>query len=710
MEHCGDVKPLRASSVGECGITVAVVGQPSTGKSTFFTYVTGEVVRIASWPGTTVEQRVASVEYRGVRLCFVDLPGIYGLAATSPEEAITKKFLLEGEYDVVLVLVDPLVIERSIYLPLQLAEMGVKLVVAVTKWDVVHKSGLHVDVSKVSARLGVPVVPISSITGEGVDELMSVLVEVATRSKVSSGVAVDYGPLNSYVEALEPMVKKRLESRRLSSRWVSLRLLEGDEEVAKVVRDAESVELAKRLREEFKRAYGLYPEDLAVYARYKKATEVLESAVVRVALKESKLSKYVDSLFTDPRLGPALSLATLFLVFLVAFTVNTGFPLNLLMRSAGLEPLAEALETYSLVGVLRLAFTHLADAVRNALSLYSELLAEVVADGIIESVGLVLSFAPLVLVVSSLISVLEDSGLGPRMVHSLHRFLSVFGLSGRSLYPLVVGLGCNVPAVVQSRVSIDEYERLQVVGSVPFILCQARLVVMMYFAQYLFPGQPVLQSFLMLTLYATSIALYLLTSKLLRTIVFKVRESPELIMEIPPLHRPSARVVWWNSWIRVKHFLVKAGTVIFVLALASWAMVSLGPTGLTPDLTQSYAALVGSYIGKFAELAYEVEPESSWKVGFALLYGTVAKEGLITSIAALSSVEEAEALRAIGLTTQQAVGLLFFFMFYVPCLPTIAVIYQESRSTKFTVGVTLYLILVAAALSILVYRTLELFS
>ncbi|MEM1703172.1 MAG: FeoB small GTPase domain-containing protein, partial [Zestosphaera sp.] len=178
MEHCGDVKPSRASSVGECGITVAVVGQPSTGKSTFFTYVTGEVVRIASWPGTTVEQRVASVEYRGVRLCFVDLPGIYGLAATSPEEAITKKFLLEGEYDVVLVLVDPLVIERSIYLPLQLAEMGVKLVVAVTKWDVVHKSGLHVDVSKVSARLGVPVVPISSITGEGVDELMSVLVEV----------------------------------------------------------------------------------------------------------------------------------------------------------------------------------------------------------------------------------------------------------------------------------------------------------------------------------------------------------------------------------------------------------------------------------------------------------------------------------------------------------------------------------------------------
>lgn len=684
-----------------------MVGQPSTGKSTFFTHVTGEVTRVASWPGTTVEQKVAGIKYGGIELCFVDLPGTYGLVATSPEEAITKRFLLEQDYDVVLALTDPLVIERSLYLPLQIAELGAKLVVAITKWDVVHKSGLHIDVGKISGRLGVPVVPISSVTGEGIDRLLSTIVEVGRRGATGEGLRIDYGPLNPYIDAVASRIGGSV-GLGLSSRWIALRLLEGDDDVAELVGDEKVVRLVGEYREEFRRGYGMYPEDFAVFMRYKKASEVLDGAVVRVPMKEGWLSKHADSLFTNPTLGALLSLGTLFLVFLTAFTVNTGFPLNLVLRSAGLDPAAETLEGYNLTGLLRMLFTLIADLARGYLSGYSETLAAVIADGVIGSVGLVLSFAPLVMLVSLLISVLEDSGLGPRMVHSLHRFLSAFGLSGRSLYPMVVGLGCNVPAVMLSRVSIDRSERLQVIGSVPFIVCQARLVVFMYFAQYLFPGQPLLQSALMVTLYATSIALYLTTSLLLRRLVFKVRGSPELIMEIPPLHRPSARVVWWNSWMRVQHFLVKAGTVIFVLALSSWALVSLGPSGLTDDPRGSYAAAIGSYIGRFAEVAYGVEHESSWKVGFALLYGAVAKEGLITSVAALSTMEESEALGAMGLTTHQAVGLLFLFMFYIPCLPTIGVVYQESRSVRFTIGITLHLVAVATSISVLVYRVLEL--
>lgn len=642
-------------------------------------------------------------------MCLVDLPGIYGLSIASPEESITKKFLLSDSYDLVLVLVDPLVIDRSIYLPIQLAEMGVKLVVAITKWDIVHKSGLHIDLDKISSRLGVPIVPISPITGEGIDDLLSALAKVSRKDSAELSRFVVYGPLETYIEMLIPKIGSP-RNPSIPLRWIATRLLEGDGDVAELLTDREVVDYAKKLRDEFRRIYGVYPEDLAVYARYRKASEILESAVVRVSLRQSRLVEHIDRVFMSSSYGPIASLLTLFLIFLLAFTVNTGFPLNILLRAAGLNSAALVLEEYSLSGLLGLAFTILGEYVRELLSSYSTVLAAVVADGAIASVGLVLSFAPLILVVSLLISVLEDSGIGPRMAHSLHRFFSVFGLSGRSLYPLVLGFGCSVPAVMQSRIAIDRYERLQVLASAPYIICQARLAVLMYFTQYVFPGQPLLQSTLMLVLYLVSIILFLVTSHILRLFVFRVREKPEFLMEIPPLHRPSARVVWWNSWIRVSHFLAKAGTIIFAMALVSWLLVSLGPEGFVDNPSKSYAATLGAVFGRFTEIAYGVDSQSSWKVGYAVFYGALAKEGLITSIAMLSAVEEAEALEVLNLSIPQAVGLLFFFMFYIPCLPTIGVIYRESSSVRYTLALSAYFVAVSLAISVVIYQVLTTFT
>jgi ferrous iron transport protein B len=692
------------ADVGRCDVVVAVVGQPSTGKSTFFTYVTGEVVRIATWPGTTVEQRVARVDFEGRSLCLVDLPGIYGLTPSSPEERVTKRYLMAGGADVVLVLVDPLVIERSVYLPIQVAEMGGRVVVAITKWDLVHRAGVHIDVETLSRRLGVPVVPISSITGEGIRELLSTIVRVAEEGVESPRVRVDYGPLESYISRLLEVLS-RVDTRGLPRRWVSLRLLEGDSEVRELVGDPEVLGYADTLREEFRRTFGRLPEDVAVFARYEYASEVLRGAVVRVRPGVGRVVEVLDRLYLDPLVGPPLSLLTLFAVFLVAFTVNTGFPLNVVLRYAELEEVAEVLETYSLSGLLHEAFSALGELVRSYLG--EGWLTALVCDGVIGGLGTVLSFTPLVLVVSAAIAVLEDSGIGPRMVVSLHRFFSAFGLSGRSLYPLVVGFGCNVPAALQSRISIDEAERLEVLAAVPFIICQARLVVMTYFVQTLLPGRPLLQATLMLLLYVVSVALYLLTAKLVRR-ALRVREPPELVMEVPPLHRPSPRVVWWNSWLRTRHFLAKAGVLIFLLSLLSWASVALGPSGPVGDPSESYAAVMGSGIGRVLTYLYGVSEESAWKVGFALIYGTVAKEGLVTSVAQLSAVEEREAIEALGLTAPQTVSLLVFFMFYIPCIPTIAVVYQESRSLRFTLAVVAYQVTVALTLSTLSYPLLSL--
>ncbi len=690
------------ADVGECGIVVAVVGQPSTGKSTFFTYVTGEVVRIASWPGTTVEQRVARINFEGRPLCLVDLPGIYGLTPTSPEEGITKRYLMTGRVDVVLVLVDPLVVERSIYLPIQIAEMGGNVVIAITKWDIVHRRGVHIDVDSLSRRLGVPVVPVSSISGEGIRELLRVIVSVAEGGWRSPRVRVDYGPLESYISRLSEVLR-RVDTRGLPPRWVSLRLLEGDSEVRELVGDPEVLKLADELREEFRRTFGRLPEDVAVFARYEYASEVLRGTVVRVEVEVGRLSKALDRFYLNPLVGPLASLLTLFAVFLAAFTVNTGFPLNVALRYAGLEGVAEVLEEYSLSELVGKVFSALGELIGGYLG--EGWLTALVRDGVIGGLGTVLSFAPLVLIVSAAIAILEDSGVGPRMVTSLHKLFSVFGLSGRSLYPLVVGFGCNVPAALQSRVSIDEAERLEVLASVPFIICQARLVVMMYFVQALLPGRPLLQAALMLALYVVSVALYLLTARLVRR-VLGVREPPELVMEIPPLHRPSPRVVWWNSWLRTRHFLVKAGVLIFVLSLLSWASVSLGPSGPVEDPAESYAALLGSGISRVLTSLYGVSEEGAWKVGFALIYGTVAKEGLVTSVAQLSAVEKREAVEALGLTTPQMLSLLVFFMFYIPCVPTIAVVYQESGSARFTLAVVAYQVAVALTLSYISYALL----
>ncbi len=689
-----------------CGLTVAVVGQPSTGKSTFFSRVTGKIERVASWPGTTVEQSIARVRHRDVNICLVDLPGIYGLSTTSLEEAVTKRFLLQGKYDFVLVLVDPLVIERSIYLPLQLAEMGVKVVIAITKWDIIHKHGIHIDVEKLSTRLGIPIFPISSITGEGISNLLDYLVRATGELRVRP-LKIDYGLLNSYIERLATSIGE-ISNPGLSRWWVAERLLEGDQEVSELVRSRDALKLAGELREEFRKTFGSYPEDVATYMRFRKVSEVLEGAVVRVPIKGGALSGWVDKVFLNQRLGFLASLATLFLAFLVAFTVNTGFPLNVIFRYAGLENVADILETYSLSGLISEGFALLSDYLKSYLEGFNPTLVTVLADGVIGSVGVVLSFAPLVLVVSAIISVIEDSGLGPRMVTSLHNFFSAFGLSGRSLYPLVLGLGCNVPAVMQSRIAIDEYERKQIIASTPFVLCQARLVVMMYFANYIFPGRPLLQASTILLLYVTSIALFMLTSKLVRRVAFKVSESPELVMEIPPLHKPSARVVWWNSWLRTKHFLVKAGTVIFALSLASWLMISVGPNGFSEDPASSYAAIAGTAISRFFELTYGVDRDVSWKIGYALIYGTIAKEGLITSIAQLSAVEEGSALEVLKLSPAQAVSLLMLFMFYIPCAPTIVVAYRESGSIRFVAGLVLYMVAIALALSVITYHTLNL--
>lgn len=688
-----------------CDYVVAVVGQPSVGKSTFFTRVTGEVVHVANWPGTTVEQKVGLAVFEGRTLCLVDLPGVYGLSPTSPEEKITKNYLLSSDWDAVLVLADSLALERSIYLPIQVGEMTDRLVVVLTKWDETHKRGVHVDVEKLSSRLGVPVIPVSSMTGEGVKRVLSTLVKVAEGSVKSRRIHIDYGMLESYLSELSAQVEKCC-GERLPGRWVALRLMEEDHEVMELIKDMpEVVRKSEELREDFRRATGRTPEEIAILRRYDYASQLLKDVVVRVRVRPS-YAAVVDRMYLHPVLGPVASTLTIFSTFAVAFTLNTGFPLTMILRYAGATAAADFLERYSLSGLLELLFGGVGKFIRPLLEDVSRELASLLVDGILGGVGSVLSFLPLILLVSALTAVLEDSGLGPRMVSSLHSFFKHFGLSGRALYPLVIGFGCNVPAVTQSRIAVDELERVEIMSSAPFVLCQARLVVLLYFTRALFPGDTLIQSAAMTSLYIISIFLYLITAKVLRRL-HGVKEAPELIMEIPPIHRPSLRVVWWSSWSNTRHFLYKAGVIILTLSLLSWGMLSYGPSGYVESLEESYGAVIGSRVGWMLERLYGLPNSTSWMVGYALVYGFIAKEGLISSIAQMTGLSSEEALATLKLTTAQGVAVLTLMMFYVPCMATVTVIYQESRSARFTLAIVLYTLTVALAISLATYALLS---
>jgi len=688
----------------ECDIVVAVAGQPNVGKSTLFNVLTGESVRVSNWSGTTVEKKVGVREVKGRKVCFVDLPGIYGLSALTLDEKVARDYLLAGNADVVLVLVDSTAPERTIYLAIQILELTPKVVIALTKSDLAHSQGLHIHTDKLEAKLGVPVISVSAIKGSGLRELINALLDVAEGKRVRRDIIkIKYNGIETYLSELEEDIEA---SRVLSSypkRWLALRLLEGDEDIAELLKKLGAehvVEKALRYREEIKRILNRSPEEIIASSRYEFADSLLKDVVVRVHVA-ARIS-YLDRIFQIPILGPVISALTIFSVFVIAFIINLGFPLNIIADFAGAPHIAEIVENYSLSGLLTALFVYIGDVVREAISPASEVLASLVADGIIGGVGAVLSFFPLILTISAIMATIEDSGLGPRIALALHNFFSKFGLSGKAAYPMFISLGCNVPGIMGSRVAVDEAERLEMVVSLPYILCQARLIVLLFAATAFFTS-PIFQAGTVTLAYVVSIAVFLLSSLFLRRVVFRTKEPPELLIEIPPLHKPNAKVVWWLAWDSAKHFLKKAGIIIFALSIVTWLMLAYGPHGPTSDPSESYAALAGAAVAPGLSALYGLDYDTSWRIGFALINGFIAKEGLVSAIAIMQGVSEEEAFRTLNLTPAQGIAILLFLMLYVPCLATVAVIYQETKSLKWTAFSIVYMVSVATLVSVLAY-------
>lgn len=678
---------------------VAVVGNPNVGKSTLFTALTRVIAHIANWPGTTVERKEAVLRLEDAEIVFIDLPGIYTLAGTSVEERVAREYVLKGDWDAILVLVDSTAPERTLYLAVHVLEVTGRAVIALTKWDAAHGRGVHVHVDRLENLLGVPVVPVSAVTGYGIRELIRALLRVLEHGR-DRPLRVDYGQLEPALAELEREVEKLDLSLRAPARWAALKLLEDDEYIRRLVAGRGAGELLRKIEElrlATVKAAGRDPEELAVTYRFNFVDSLCREAVVRMRVREEV--GRLERILLSPLAGPAISFMTLLTLYMAAFTLNTGFPLNVVLSAAGMEGLAELIESHTLSGLLSSAFDTLAQLVAE--SDLPSVIREALADGVIPGMGAVLSFYPLVFTTVFILSFLEDSGVGPYMAVSLHRALQVIGLSGRAIYPLLIGLGCNVPAVMASRTSPEESERRQLIFSVPFVPCQAALVVAMAFTSAYF-SSPLVRGAALALAYAAAFMLLSATSIVLRRI-YGAGRPPELLFELPSLHRPSLKVLWWISWDYSKHFLRKAGVVIFSLSLLIWALVSYGPGGPAIDVRESFAYILGRALSPI------LAPMGLWGeraaiLSFALLTGLVAKETVLSSIAMIKgSADPVKALRALGLESCQALALTIIYTIYLPCIATVAEMYRESGSARETLAASAWMLASALTTGYLIY-------
>ena len=738
-------------------LVVAVAGSPNVGKSTLLNRLVGALSHVGNWPGKTVDIIAGVIEYKGYRIQIVDLPGTYGLSGVTEEEDITRKYLL-GEYgervhkhrraicescpfhrtcffsqlclvrlfsdflhrrkkiyqriytpDVVLIIVDATVLEKTLYLAISILELTPNAVIALNKIDELEERGMSIDTQALSKRLGVPVIPISALKGKNIDKLLDAILSV-WRRRISARrtLRINYGILEHYIQRIESLVRKAKLPPNYPRRWVAIRLLEGDHELFSKIKslyDGVSSEI-ETVVSEVRKELGDDVSAVIARIRYNYIAEITRDIIKKKVERVPELS-LIDRVFTHPLIGPIASILLLFVIFLAVFSINLGFPLNIALESLGMSSLAELLEEYSLVSLVDYLVSLGIDYIRALIEPYSVTLASFIADGVLGGFGLIMTFFPLIILVLFLISLLEDSGLAARITVAIDSLFSKFGLTGRAVFPLMLSMGCNVPGIMSTRTVMGKGERLGLILASPFIICQARLIVLIAIITVAFTS-PIQQTIAFLSIFLISILLYLIMATIFARIFREEGEVRALVMDIPPVRRPSIRVAWWNAWIMGKEFIKKAGTIIVMLSMLVWFLLSYGPNGYTVDPDETYGAIIGKTLAPIAHLWGISDVNVAWKIVFALIYGFIAKEGLLVAIAQLSSkgVSFEEAWLSFGLTPIQSFAILLFFMTYVPCMATVITIRYETKSWRLTLLSIVILLITATILSTITYHIL----
>jgi len=687
-------------SAAEKPITIALAGNPNAGKTTIFNCLTGARQHVGNYPGVTVEIKEGRLAHRGRTVNVVDLPGTYSLTAYSPDELVARNFIVERRPEVVVDVVDASNLERNLFLAVQLLELGAPVLLALNMTDLAEARGCRIDVELLSKLLGVVVAPTVGHHGRGIAELKDAVLNMVDSPGVADAAALHY---DSHIEEeivgiVRAIDKEPALTAPYPARWLAIKLLESDrparELIERFAHEPKAIlSIVSAAARRIETAYGDAPEIAIADQRYGLIAGICREAVHQAVQPRRVWSQWIDNVALHRMAGLPIFLGVMYVVFKLVFTLG--------------EPPMQWIEAF---------FGWLADGVGSLWPAGSTSdLRSLVVDGIIGGVGGVLVFFPNILLLFLAIALLEDSGYMARAAFLVDRFMHKIGLHGKSFIPMLIGFGCTVPAVMATRILETRRDRLTVMLVLPLMSCGARLSIYMLFIPAFFPEAwraPILW-----ILYLTGILLAIVLIKLLRLTVFRGEITP-FIMELPPYRMPTLRGTLMHVWQRSSQFLVKAGTVIVGISIVLWAMMSYPKPSedQLAGLDSRHAARVALGHSLAGRIGRAIEPAMrpvgfDWKTSTALIGAFAAKEVFVAQLGivyALDATDEQsaplrETLRR-EYTSLQAFCIMGFCLNSVPCMATLATVWQESGSWKWPALQLVGLTALAYAVTLCVYQ------
>ena len=676
-------------------IRVALVGNPNCGKTSLFNIASGSHEHVGNYSGVTVDAKEGHFQYKGYDITLVDLPGTYSLSAYSPEELYVRKNLLEAMPDVVVNVVDASNIERNLYLTTQLIDMNLRTVMALNMYDELKHKGDKLDIKQLGWLLGLPVCPTVSRDGQGIPELLDTVIKIYEQSdpKLARHIHINHGAeLEKSIKRLQMILygNKVLRSQ-YSTRYLAIKFLEADKDVEQILADIPELKALQQVREEeearIKELLDTNAESAIVDAKYAFIQGALAETYERYQEERPRrtITDRIDAIVTNQWAAFPIFLVLLWFVFWATFTVGQ-YPMDWI--DAGVAWLGEWVGGLLPDGWFR----------------------DLLVDGVIAGVGSVLVFLPNIMILYFFISIMEDSGYMARAAFIVDKLMHKIGLHGKSFIPMVMGFGCNVPAIMATRSIESRKSRLVTIAIIPFMSCAGRLPIFVLFAGAFFPGSPATA---LLGIYLLGIVLAILSALVLSKFV-KDDDLP-FVMELPPYRIPTGKAIWRHTWEKGKQYLEKMATTILIFSVAIWF---LGYFPRHADATTAYQQ-EHSYIGMLGKTIEPVnEPLGfNWKMDVGLLAGVGAKE-LVISTMGVMYAQDGETYEGVGeeddtalqaalkasVPTAAALAFMVFVLLYFPCIATFVATKNELGKWRWAILLACYTILVAWLCAFAAYR------
>lgn len=657
-------------------IRVGFVGNPNCGKTTLFNAYTGANLKVANWPGVTVEKVEGEANYKGHKLKLIDLPGIYSLTSYSIEEKVSRRCIMQNEVDVIINIVDASALERNLFLTMQLLELGKPVILALNMMDIVEERGMEIDLHRLPEMLGgIPVVPVSARKRSGLDVLLHAVVH-HYQERHRADVVTYHDYMEEKITVLEDKLKEQYQIEQ-NVRWYAIKLLVQDQELVE--------KFPIDLPEVLDRSY----EKDIINQKYEYIEEIIEDTLFYKSEKAAFTDK-VDELLTHPIWGMPIFFAVMAVVFFLTFyvgdTLKGGFEVILDSVSGGVLKLLEQMHVMPWM-------------------------ISLVVDGIIAGVGGILTFLPNIFILFLALALLEDSGYMARVAYVMDGLMGHLGLSGKAFLPMVLGFGCTVPAVMATRALEKESDRRRTILITPFMSCSARLPIYVLFAEIFFGKYAM---FAAISMYFIGMVVAIIIAFIIHRLETHT-EHHTLLIELPEYKTPNARTIAVYVWEKIKDYLTKAGTTIFIASIIIWFLLNFGIHGMAKEVTDSFGAVLGHWMEPILAPA----GLGMWQIGVALISGISAKEVVVSSFCVLFGINNvnsaagmaamSEQLAQVGFGPLNAYSMMVFCLLYVPCAATIGTIKRESHSLTFTLKMIVFQLVVAWLAAVLVYQAGSLF-